>query len=205
MIQNSTMIEFYNDIFRNKPDKWASIERDYVAFRLISMCAQEPARMLDVGCGNGHTLAFFRSQWYRTHYIGMDISPVALEIARERLPLPMGEFHEHIPPYLKYDLISIMGVAEHFDDPAAELHRIGEHLAPGGLIYLEVPNCLSYSHNKEEGFRQTHEGSGQHEWHWRRETWEQNIRQAGLEIVKAFVGPNPFWEFIWVLRKEARQ
>ena len=82
MIQNSTMIEFYNDIFRNKPDKWASIERDYVAFRLISMCAQEPARMLDVGCGNGHTLAFFRSQWDRTHYIGIEISPVALEIAR---------------------------------------------------------------------------------------------------------------------------
>ena len=200
MVHNSA-VEFYNDIFRNKPDKWASIERDYVAFRLISMYAQEPAIMLDVGCGNGHTLAFFWSQWPKTKYFGVDISPVALEIAMERLPMPMGEFHEHIPPYLRYDLITIMGVAEHFEDVPAELRRIAEHLAQGGVIYLEAPNCLSYSHNKEEGFRQTYNGSGQNEWHWKRETWEQNIQQAGLEIVKGYISPNPFWEFIWILRK----
>jgi SAM-dependent methyltransferase len=198
--QNSTA-EFYDDIYRANPRKWGNIAyRDAVAFGALNLAlGRPPKRVLDYGCGNGHTLAYFRERWKEAHYTGVDISPVALELARERVP--DGEYHTEIPAKM-WDVITIMGVAEHFEDPAAELRRIAGFLPPDGLLYLEVPNCLAYSKDKGEGFRQTYEGAGQIEWHWQRKTWEQAIKAAGLEVVHAYKGPTPTWEFIWVLRNE---
>lgn len=198
MIQNSTA-EFYDGVFTDNPNKWANVDRDYTAFKLVSAFVREPAIMLDYGCGNGHTLALFNSQWPYTKYVGVDISPVGLEAAKQRLP--QGEYYTQMPDG-KFDIITIMGVAEHFQNPIEQLRHLSRYLTDNGILYLEVPNCLSYSANKDEGFRTTHEGAGQIEWHWKRETWEAALQAAGYEIVKAFVGPHPYWEFIWVLRKE---
>ena len=192
-------VDFYNDIYTSSPRKWTNIERDYTAFRALSEYVNEPGSMLDYGCGNGHTLALFRSQWMETEYTGVDISDVALELTEKRVP---GVYtSRELPPGGTFDVIVIMGVAEHLKEPAAELRYIGEHLSPSGYLYLEVPNCLVYSNNGYEGFRQTTAGSGQKEWHWRRDTWEQMIEEAGLEIVKSYSGSIPAWEYIWILRR----
>ena len=188
--------EFYNNIFRSNSKKWSAIaNRDVFVFRALSEMISEPASMLDYGCGNGHTIAYFKGRWPNTRYTGVDISDVALEIAKTCVP--EAEFYRELPDGT-WNVITIMGVAEHFADPGLELKRLGEHLS--GLMYLEIPNCLSYSRNKEEGIRKTHAGSGQKEWHWQRETWERVIDYTGLEIVKRFSGFSPAWEFIWVLR-----
>ena len=191
-------VEFYNDIYTSSPRKWTNVDRDYTAFKALSEYVNEPVSMLDYCCGNGHTLAFFKSQWPDTIYTGVDISDVALELTEKRVPdvytfreLPDGE----------WDVIVIMGVAEHFKAPAAELGYVSKHLSPDGYLYLEVPNCLVYSNNGYEGFRQTNVGSGQNEWHWRRDTWEQMIEEAGLEIVKSHSGYVPAWEYIWIVRR----
>jgi len=195
---DANLVEFYDDVYTRSPRKWTDIERDYIAFRALSEYVNEPGSMLDYGCGNGHTLALFRSQWFNTEYTGVDISEVALELARERVP--EGEFYLELPSGV-WDVIVIMGVAEHFKAPAAELGYIAKHLSPDGYLYLEVPNCLVYSNNGYEGFRQTNGGSRQSEWHWRRDTWEQVIEEAGLEIVKSHSGDVPAWEYIWILRQ----
>ena len=199
VIQNS-VIEFYDDIYTHNPRKWASIDRDYLAFKILNQEMQEPTRMLDFGCGNGHTIAFFKSQWPGTKYSGVDISDVALELARERIP--HGLFVKDIArTWGCWNVITIMGVAEHFPDVAVELCAITERLCPDGYLYLEVPNCLAYSDDKTEGFRQTQAGSGQMEWHWQRKTWEAAIKAAGFQIVKRYRGIDQAWEYIWVLRK----
>lgn len=202
-------VEFYNNIFIQNPNKWANVERDFNAFRAVSQCVrvltggrvlpfkEEPERMMDVGCGNGHTIAFFKNQWPNTEYTGVDISDVALEIARERIP--DAKFSQELP-LGNWDVITVMGVAEHFEDPVRELHRIGTRLSPDGVLYLEVPNCLAYSDELKEGFRQTRAGSGQNEWHWRRETWERAILDADFEIVRKLSAATPAWEFCWVLK-----
>lgn len=188
---------FYDAIYQKNPRKWSSVDRDYLAFKIMSD-HPEPARLLDFGCGNGHTLVFFKIQWLNTQMTGVDISPVALELARQRVP--DGEFYTALPDGA-WDVILCMGVAEHFDNPAKELKVLGERLLPGGRLYLEAPNCLAYSPDKTEGFRKTHAGADQLEWHWRRESWERVIWNAGLEIVKGYAGGVPAWEFIWVLRR----
>ena len=191
-------VEFYDNIYTSSPRKWTNVDRDYTAFKALSEYVNEPGRMLDYGCGNGHTLAFFWSQWPDTVYTGVDISDVALELTEKRVP---GIYSFKELPDGMWDAITIMGVAEHFKAPAAELGYIAKHLSPDGYLYLEVPNCLVYSNNGYEGFRQTTAGSWQNEWHWRRDTWEQMIEEAGLEIVKSYTGSVPAWEYIWITRR----
>lgn len=197
MVDQSSEVEFYNDIYRRDPQKWGrAIERDVVAFGLVSQEIEEPESMLDYGCGNGHTLAFFKEKWPDTKMAGVDISDVALELAKERVP--DGKFSQTIKGM--WDVITIMGVAEHFIDPLQKLHGIGHyHLSDGGIIYLEVPNCLAYSDDKTEGFRKTYKGADQMEWHWKRSTWEDEIKRAGLKISKRYWGLVPAWGFIWIL------
>jgi SAM-dependent methyltransferase len=115
MIQNS-IVEFYDDIYRAQPRKWANIDRDYFAFKALSSLVDpdRPGRMLDYGCGNGHTLEFFKTQWLNFRFSGVDISGVALELARGRLP--EGEFYTELPSGVSWDVITLMGVAEHFPD-----------------------------------------------------------------------------------------
>lgn len=200
MVALNSTAEFYDEIYRANPSKWTNIDRDFFAFKMISANIERPDWVLDIGCGNGHTLALFHSQWPDADYTGMDISTVALEAAKKRIP---DATWTNVWPVLPvWDLILIMGVAEHFPDPANQLRLIGLSLTPKGRIYLEVPNCLYYSEDKTEGFRKTHNGADQDEWHWKRETWEKAIGNAKLEIEKRFTGLSPAWQFIWFLRRK---
>jgi trans-aconitate methyltransferase len=196
------LAEFYNEIYLKNPHKWSNIERDFVAFRMLNARIKNPGSFMDIGCGNGHTIAFFHSQWYDTKYTGVDISDVALEIARKRTPSAV--FCPRIPPGQTWDVITIMGVVEHLNNPGHELASIRKLLAPSGLIYLEAPNCLAYSSNEAEGFRQTDNGADQKEWHLKRETWENIIKDAGYDILGGYSGPISAWEFIWILRTKAQ-
>jgi 2-polyprenyl-3-methyl-5-hydroxy-6-metoxy-1,4-benzoquinol methylase len=121
---------------------------------------------------------------------------VALSIARKHVP--EANFYQAIPPG-GWDVITIMGVAEHFEKPQDELRYIGTFLNPGGYLYLEVPNCLSYSPDRTEGFRKTFAGADQIEWHLSRASWNQIIKDAGFTVVKDYKSPDPAWEFIWIL------
>src|SRR3989304_5181647 len=145
---DEAQVEFYNAIYKARPDKWADIDRDYTAFKTINSVMDEPSRMLDIGCGNGHTLAFFKSQWPGTQYTGVDISNVALDLARKRMP--EAEFYEGIPPRRQWDIIVLMGVAEHFPLFVEELRYIGTCLVQSGY-QGEVTGGNRYTPAFEEG------------------------------------------------------
>jgi SAM-dependent methyltransferase len=57
------------------------------------------------------------------------------------------------PPAGPYDLITMFFVAEHLTDPATTLSRLVALLAPGGLLYLTVPNVIV---NTIDAFRADH-------------------------------------------------
>lgn len=192
--------KFYDDIYLANPGKWTNAIRDIFAMNSLERYVSNPARMLDYGCGNGHTLDLFSAYWKDTHFSGVDISKIGLKLAAAHVP--KGEFFTELPDE-KWNVITIMGVAEHFEDIEEELRRIGEHLVPGGYMYVEVPNCLEMSDNPEEGFRRTDNAIGQTEWHLRRETWEAKIDNIGLTVVERITGPNKLVEFIWILRKDS--
>ena len=190
-------IDFYNTVYSVRPDKWDLKWRDAFAFYVISRHIEEPESLLDIGCGNGHTVEFFSKRWPDTFYTGIDLSDVAIEFAKKRVP--EAKFFcsaiEDFYPML-HDVVTLMGVAEHFEDLVPSLRELKKF---GKLIYIESPNCLAYS-GKEEGFRRTDNELGQSEWHLTRRSWEERIALAGLEIVESYPGPTITTEFVWMLK-----
>jgi SAM-dependent methyltransferase len=182
-------IEEYNQIFIQSPGIWSGgIERDL----FVTNYFLQPLSILDIGCGNGHTLQRLHQIWPGTIMRGLDWSPAAIGAAKFRFPdgrFLCGEIDDVMLPA---DLVLCMGVAEHFVD-LSELSKIRRLMK--GQLYLEIPHNLLGSPDKSEGFRRY---GRQEEWHLERETWEKIIKQD-FDIVKSVVGLEPAWEFIWIL------
>ncbi|MFA5378092.1 MAG: class I SAM-dependent methyltransferase [Dehalococcoidia bacterium] len=202
-MNNEELRQQYNDIYKEKPDKWTSNGRDNDAwFMLDRILGKAPKTLLDIGCGNGHTIKYFSDRWKTTRYTGLDISDEAIEIAKSIIPDVLylcGEIEE-VQIDCNYDVITILGTAEHFPDIGKKMKYISQFLEPKGVLYLEVPNNLSYSENKEEGFRVSL-GGNQKEWHLTKESWNKILEEAGLVtyITRTYVDPFPI--FIWILQK----
>ena len=185
--------EFYNLVYLTNPYKWESESRDDFAYEQVR--EYKPKSVIDIGCGNGHTLKYF-SERMDAEFYGTDLSDEAVWLANHNLPgkYYVGDFMDLELPHC--DLALCMGVAEHFENLVDFLVKLGN---TADIIYLEVPNCLSYSDSKEEGFRMTNEGSDQEEWHLTHDSWEKRIGYAGLEILKTIQGQTKATEFVWIL------
>ena len=190
--------ERYDAIYTADPHKWQDESRDAFAYEVIDDFLFNPRACLDYGCGNGHTIEYFRKRWKDTKFVGVDISHEAICLAAQH---NTGvEFHcnyEHkLLPYRPFDVILVMGVAEHFTDLRKGLKEVKDLLAPGGLAYLECPNNLAMSGRQEEGWFAS---QSQEEWHLRRQTWEDILEEIGFKITERYLGDRPAWEFVWVL------
>jgi len=183
--------DFYDELYREHPYRWGSSGRDEFLCKNMS----QPGSVLDIGCGNGHTLEYLSKMWEGTKLYGLDISEVALDIAKVRVPTAEFFCGTVDDIELKVDLALLLGVAEHFED----LKELGRVKKFGGLVYLEVPNCLAYSSSTQEGFRGERI---QKEWHLSRYTWEKIIQEQGYKIVKSLIGEGVTWEFIWILEND---
>lgn len=193
----------YDRFYKRNPMKWASDERDAFTYAaLADYLGRAPASLIDVGCGNGHTIAYLQKHWPETQYSGLDLSPEAIRLAR--LAAPFARFHRGFLDQinlLRYEAVLVLGVAEHFEDIPQNLARVRKLIAAGGFAYIEVPNCIAYPASEPvEGFRRLNGGSKQWEWHLFRPTWEKHLVNAGFEIVRALNGPNDPPEFIWFVK-----
>ena len=102
-------------------------------------------RLLDIACGTGKFLA------YASHYMsvaGIDISPTAIEKARQRIvtgALCVGA-GEALPfEDERFDYITCFGSLEHFLDMLQGLSEMRRCLKRNGRLFLLVPNLYGYN------------------------------------------------------------
>jgi len=99
-------------------------------------------RVLDVGCGQGELLAWLGEQGFEAH--GIEPSDEAAALARERgleaRTATLEELLEESDSPPTYHAVLLLNVLEHVPDAARMLRDIGRLLAPGGLLYIRVPN-----------------------------------------------------------------
>ena len=102
----------------------------------------EKGGLLDLGCGNGAFLRAAAKALPGWSFSGSEWDDKYRE-QMERIP---GFKALHLGPWEKipgrYDVISLIHVLEHIPAPVAALEIIRGKLAPGGLLLIEVPDCL---------------------------------------------------------------
>ena len=111
-------------------------------FHVEELSRLKPARLVDVGCGNGYMLELAtRLGWDAT---GLELDPAAvasacalglhvLEGGYERL----AEFERGV------DCVLCSHVLEHVSDPRELIHLAARALKPGGVLLLALPNATS--------------------------------------------------------------
>ena len=110
------------------------------------MPASKDARIVDLACGYGRLLHFFRERGYHD-IAGVDISPDQVRRARQVVP----EVHEaNVLDFLEahpgqYDLITALDLIEHLtkDEALRFLAACYAALKPGGRLVLQTPNADS--------------------------------------------------------------
>jgi SAM-dependent methyltransferase len=101
------------------------------------------ARVLEIGAGDGRTVAAFARQLPDGHVTGLDPAFPGDAAPLPNVRLLAGRLDDvTTPPGLQppYDCITGFHVLEHQHDPIAFLRRLAGLLAPDGVVYMEVPN-----------------------------------------------------------------
>lgn len=106
-------------------------------------CAPPPAAgaVLDVGCGHGFILAAAS----RLGYSPVGIEPVAelkpfIEAEIPGARVITADFESVDLGDARFALIRMRHTLEHMHDPALSLRKARRHLAPGGVLLIDLPN-----------------------------------------------------------------
>lgn len=99
-------------------------------------------RWLDVGCFNGNLLKTAQTDGWQP--FGTEISAPAAKFARAQGievfegALPAARFPDDF-----FDVVTMMDVIEHLDEPLTYLKEVRRILRPGGALYMDTPNFNS--------------------------------------------------------------
>jgi SAM-dependent methyltransferase len=131
----------YKGGWRPKPKHSLRAQRSAAArtARLAPLLAPG-ARCLDVGASSGEFVYMMQALGFQASgiepndgYRRFGVEAYGIEVASK--PLEPGSFGTGV-----FDLISLNHVFEHLADPLGALHTFRQWLAPGGLVFIEVPN-----------------------------------------------------------------
>ncbi len=110
-------------------------------------CGETKGSILDVGCGEGFALAFFRKNGWSVK--GIDFSSAGVESKNPNCMdvLATGDIFALLQAEIKagntYDVIWLQNVLEHVIDPLGLLESLRTLISPNGLAVVTVPNDCS--------------------------------------------------------------
>lgn len=150
---------------------------------------------LDVGGGNGQQLSSLRAADARIRRTVVVDFDAEAEIAARALG------HEYVRGRIEdatvrgpFDVILLLNLIEHVENPYRVLEKARSLLAPTGLLVIKTPNHRSLDASL---FRDKNWGGYHCPRHWvifTRASFEQIARKAGLKVVQSsYTQGAPFW------------
>ena len=114
----------------------AHLERELAAHQPAG-----PARLLDAGCGTGGLIRRLAPRHPEWRWTGVDVSPLACELARARGGVEVVEGSVTALPFRDGEFSAVVSadVLYHLDDDEAALREMTRVLQPGGVAVINVP------------------------------------------------------------------
>lgn len=166
-----------------------AFRRDLIR-ELIRARAPDASRILDIGSGQGDLARELHSQLPRAEILGIELSAVGVEIARQQVPaarfLECNLLDSPEPPreFRRWAQVAVCSeVLEHVDDPVALLRNARGFLAPGCLVIVTVPGGPMSAFDRHIGHRR----------HFTPDALGLVVRQAGLNVEFAAGAGFPFF------------
>lgn len=139
--------------------------------------------ILDIGCGNG---LFFESLAEFGDVEGIEPDATLIDPGgKHRSQIHVVPLDKSFHPQKRYDLVLMLDVLEHLDNPKQGLECVRELLQDGGALLITVPAFQS--------LWTRHDDANQHRIRYRRRTLFPLLRQAGFSILES-----KYW-YQWIL------
>lgn len=175
---------------------------NHVRADMMRFVPRGAARLLEIGCGAGGTMAALRERQAVQWAGGVEYVPEAAEQAKAAfdkvwcIDAETTPFEGEIPP-ASLDAILCFDVLEHLVDPWSLVKRLTALLAQGGCLVVSVPNIRHWKFVRDLLFRgdfRYRDAGLLDRTHLRffvRETAIELVTCGGLEL--AHVGPAKQW------------
>lgn len=199
--------KYYDEMYlKGKGKEWDKAPGKEVivnAFKgIVLPNLSEALYILDIGCGTGYLLSriYNITQSKTAHLIGIDISSVAIKIAKKRYE-QLGivfKIEDGCSINLENESVDVAisyGTFEHFDNPDLGIKEMSRILKCGGYFLTMIPALGHYRKDREdEGWYP--DKTGQLQWNLFRKTWEDFFVKSKLllfpmESAKKYGAINP--------------
>lgn len=113
----------------------------HVGRELAARLGGRPAAVLDAGCGAGGLIRRLEPLQTAWRWTGLDVSPLACELARKRCAAEINEGSVTALPFAdaSFDAVVSADVIYHVEDDAGALREFLRVLRPGGVLLINVP------------------------------------------------------------------
>ena len=106
------------------------------------------ARILDLGCGQGHITSRIQQAFPQAEFSAVDYSISAIDYAVEHFSnIDFIVANAYQPPYCDhyFDIVICNNLWEHVPDPLSLLKNVSEIMKPGGFLIISTPSRYRFS------------------------------------------------------------
>lgn len=177
--EHSQFMAQYREIKNN--EIYSQLEARKASYIMVvaEKFAVRKTNMLDIGSSNGHIMSSATRQGWSAHGIEVN-AELAGESIKKGLNVIHGYFPDDMPDsWVNFDLVTILDVLEHAEQPLAFLKELSNYLKTGGLAVVQVPNFNSLI-VRLEGATNSNFCHG-HWSHFESDTLDRTMEKAGFE------------------------
>jgi 2-polyprenyl-3-methyl-5-hydroxy-6-metoxy-1,4-benzoquinol methylase len=132
------------ELYRNKDEAYSS----YISWNMIQLIPAGNHKILEVGCGAGHTLKKLKELGKANEIVGIEINEQVTQNLSDTLDrFYIGDVETIDLPYTEnyFDYILFGDVLEHLINPRRVLHSYKSLLRDDGHIIASIPNIKHHS------------------------------------------------------------